>query len=106
VDGASGDEVPDDAAVPGPDARDPLRFSDWMKRSATAAVMTGIARGLHQALEVERQVPAFVMEVPGEPEDDGPIDLRFDPDDPTKTVAVIRERRPEAARPTEGRDQP
>ena len=32
------------------------------------------------------------MEAPGEPEDpDAPITLHFDPDDPTKTVAVIRD---------------
>ena len=67
-----------------------------MKRSATGAVMTGIAVGLQQALEPQnRQVP-FVIEAKGEPEDpDRPIDLRFDPDSPSDTVAVIR--RPAAA---------
>ena len=70
---------------------DPLRFSNWMHRSATGAVLSGIALGLHHALEPKRQQPAFVMEAPGEPEDpDAPIMLHFDPDDPTKTVAVIR----------------
>jgi hypothetical protein len=70
---------------------DPLRFHQWMKRSATGAVFSGIALGLQQALERKREVPAFVMEAPGEPEDpDAPITLHFDPDDPTKTVAVIR----------------
>ena len=53
----------------------------------------GTALGLQQALEPKRELPAFVMEAPGEPEDpDAPITLRFDPDDPTKTVAVIRAR--------------
>ena len=74
---------------PGP--HDPLRFNHWMKRSAAGAVLSGIALGLQQALEQKREVPAFVMEAPGEPEDpDAPIVLHFDPDDPTKTVAVIR----------------
>lgn len=78
---------------------DPLRFSNWMRQSATGAVMTGIARGFHRALEAERQLPAFVMEAPDEPEgEDGPIELHFDPDDPTKTVAIIREPRPDAGR--------
>lgn len=82
ADGQDGDD-------PGP--HDPLRFSQWMKRSATGAVLSGIAMGLQQALEPKRQLPAFVMEAPGEPEDpDAPITLHFDPDDPTKTVAVIR----------------
>jgi hypothetical protein len=74
-----------------PGAHDPLRFNQWMKRSATGAVLSGIALGLQQALEPKRELPAFVMEAPGEPEDpDAPITLHFDPDDPTRTVAVIR----------------
>ena len=73
------------------DGKDPLRFNNWMKRSATGAVMTGIAVGLQQALQAPRQEPAFVIEASGEPEDpDRPIDLHFDPDSPADTVAVIR----------------
>jgi hypothetical protein len=63
-----------------------------MKRSATGAVMTGIAVGLREALEPRRNEPAFVIEAPGEPEDpDAPIELRFDPDNPADTVAIIRQ---------------
>ena len=70
---------------------DPLRFSQWMKRSATGAVLSGIALGLQQALEQKREVPAFVMEAPDRPEDpNAQFILHFDPDDPTKTVAVVR----------------
>lgn len=88
----------DDEAVP----HDPLRFSQWMKRSATGAVLSGIALGLQQALERKREVPAYVMEAPGEPEDpDAPITLHFDPDDPTKTVAVIRTPRSDPRRAPE-----
>jgi hypothetical protein len=85
----------------GPGAKDPLRFNNWMKRSATGALMTGIAVGLQQALELPRQQPAFVIEASGEPEDpDRPIDLRFDPDSPEDTVAIIK--RPAPADPPEG----
>jgi hypothetical protein len=105
VESEPGDEVgseldeqatdPDDPSASDPDddpgPHDPLRFNHWMKRSAAGAVLSGIALGLQQALEQKREVPAFVMEAPGEPEDpDAPIILHFDPDDPTKTVAVIR----------------
>jgi hypothetical protein len=88
-----------------PRGNDPLRFNNWMKRSASGAVMTGIALGLQQALDARKDKPAFVMEAPGEPDDpDAPIDLRFDPDNPANTVAIIRhpvsERPPE--RPTPG----
>ena len=71
--------------------RDPLRFDSWRKRTTAGAVMTGIAVGLQQALELPRQEPAFVIEASGEPEDPNrPIDLRFDPDSPADTVAIIR----------------
>ncbi len=83
------------------EGKDPLRFNSWMKRSATGAVMTGIAVGLQQALELPRQEPAFVIEASGEPEDPNrPIDLRFDPDSPADTVAIIR-RPPVADAPEE-----
>jgi hypothetical protein len=62
-----------------------------MRSSASGGMLTGIALGLQHALEERREQPAFVMEAPGEPEDpDAPISLHFDPDDPTKTTAVIR----------------
>ena len=96
-----GDDLPDEDV-----AHDPLRFQHWRKRSATGAVLSGIALGLQQALEPKRELPAFVMEAPGEPEDpDAPITLHFDPDDPTKTVAVIRPSAIEARRdPPEATD--
>jgi hypothetical protein len=79
-------------ADPDPDpGKDPLRFSNWMKRSATGAVMTGIAVGLKEALQPQKKEVPFVIEARGEPDDpDQPIDLRFDPDSPSDTVAIIR----------------
>jgi hypothetical protein len=98
-----GDGEEGGADAPGggpPEGRDPLRFNSWMKRSATGAVMTGIAVGLQQALELPRQEPAFVIEASGEPEDPNrPIDLHFDPDNPADTVAIIR--RPPVEKPDE-----
>ena len=94
------------AAVPADDAgeldggRDPLRFSNWMKRSATGAVMTGIAVGLKEALQPQRKEVPFVIESRDDPDDqDKPIDLHFDPDSPEATVAIIR--RPVAGAPDE-----
>ena len=81
-------------------APDPLRFSKWMKRSATGAVLTGIAIGLQEALEPQNKEVPFVIEARGEPDDpDRPIDLKFDPDSPQGTVAIIR-------RPATGDDPP
>ena len=91
ADGAAATGEGEAGGEDGAEVRDPLRFNNWMKRSATGAVMTGIAVGLQQALELPRQQPAFVIEASGEPEDpDRPIDLRFDPDSPADTVAIIR----------------
>lgn len=83
---------PPDAGVdpPDDDGPDPLRFSRWMHRTATGAVMLGLARGLDEALAVERRPPAFVVEADRDGDDDGPIHLELDPDDPTTAVAVIR----------------
>jgi hypothetical protein len=94
ADGTEATGLPDDT-TDGPDdgseVRDPLRFNNWMKRSATGAVMTGIAVGLQQALQLPRQEPAFVIEASGEPHDPNrAIDLHFDPDNPADTVAIIR----------------
>jgi hypothetical protein len=105
TDGAVTDvgDASDDASVDGDEddyvPHEPLPFQKWVKRSATGAVLSGIAIGLRDVLQPKRELPAFVMEAPGEPEDpDAPITLHFDPDDPTKTVAVIRD-------PARGRPQ-
>ena len=68
----------------------PTRF-EKVRRSSAGVIMTGIALGLQDALELPKQEPAFVIKAAGEPDgDQGPIDLQFDPDDPSNTVAVIR----------------
>ena len=107
--GGAGDgaALPDAGADAGPGADPghgedpgPLRFHRWMHRSATGAILTGIALGLREALEPVRRNVAIVMEAPGEPEEpEGPITLHFDPDDPTRTVAVVRSAHPPGAPP-------
>lgn len=73
-----------------PPAEAPTRF-DKVRRSSAGVLMTGIALGLQDALELPRKEPAFVIKAAGEPDGEpGPIELQFDPDDPTNTVAVIR----------------
>ena len=68
----------------------PTRF-EKVRRSSAGVIMTGIALGLQDALALPKKEPAFVIKATGEPDGDpGPIDLQFDPDDPSNTVAVIR----------------
>ncbi|MHB1712396.1 MAG: hypothetical protein ACYCV7_13520 [Acidimicrobiales bacterium] len=75
-------EVADDPA--------PNRF-DRVRRSTAGVLMTGIAIGLQDAFDLPRPQPAFVIKSPGQPGgQEGSIDLHFDPDDPSKTVAIIR----------------
>ena len=77
----------------GADDADPdaLRFDRWRRHSTAGVIMTGVALGLQQALERPKQEPAFVIQAAGDPPGPpGPIELRFDPDDPAGTVAVIR----------------
>ncbi len=102
LDSTSDSDSPEDAAEAGAEAadgqnagKDPLRFNKWMKRSATGAVMTGIAVGLREALEPRRPEVGFVIEASDPDEPDGPIEMRFDPDSPQNTVAVIRRSPPE-----------
>ena len=85
------------------DAHDSLRFDRWRKRSATGAVLTGVALGLQHALDQPKQEPSIVVEAAGEPEDDqAPLVVRLDPDDPTATVAVVRQPPKRPAEPPTG----
>jgi hypothetical protein len=85
------DDQPGDQADPDQaDSDQSLRFDRWRKRSAAGVMMSGIALGLQEALTLPRQDPPFVIQASGEPDAEGPIDLQFDPDDPSSTVAVIR----------------
>ena len=69
----------------------PAALEDWRRRSATGAILTGIAFGLRQALELPRENPAIVVEAPGEPPGPPqPMDLHMDPDRPEETWVIVR----------------
>ena len=73
---------------PGPD---PLTFDRWRRASATGAVMTGIALGLREALQVPREEAPIVEQVSGDPPGPPqPLEVRLDPDSPGTAVAVVR----------------
>jgi hypothetical protein len=81
----------DPAGAEETDAVDPPTRFERVRRSSAGVVMTGIALGLQDALQLPKKEPAFVIKAAGEPDGEpGPIDLQFDPDDPANTVAVIR----------------
>jgi len=73
---------------PGGDATE--GFDRWRKESAIGGIGTGIARGLHAVFGTPKQEIAIVAEVPGEPPDaDTRLRVILDPDDPTKSIAVL-----------------
>jgi hypothetical protein len=75
-----------------PEAGDESRegFDRWRNESAIGGIGTGIARGLQSVFGSPRQEIAIVAEVPGEPPDaDKRLRVILDPDDPTKSIAVV-----------------
>jgi hypothetical protein len=87
-----GDEVVGDVAS-GEDQDGPQDsggFDRWRKESAVGGIGTGIARGLQAVFAPPPQEIAIVAEVPGEPPDaDTRLRVILDPDDPTKSIAVV-----------------
>ena len=69
----------------------PLRMEAWRRRTVTGALLTGVARGLGQVFETEREQPAIVAEAPGEPfGPPRPVEAVLDPDDPAASTLLIR----------------
>ena len=68
----------------------PPRIEAWRKRSATGAILTGLALGLQEALEKEREDPGIVMQTSGEPPKDLPVEADFEYRRPRHSVVNIR----------------
>jgi hypothetical protein len=83
----------------------PPRIESWRRRSAMGAILTGFALGLREALEPEREEPAIVAQVSGEPVGDLPVQAQLDEVSPRESVVTIRpwllEDRPATAGPPE-----
>ncbi len=74
----------------GDDAGDRGGFDSWRRESALGAVGTGLARGLQAVFAPPAHEIAIVAAVPGEPPDaDQRLQVILDPDDPTKSVAIV-----------------
>jgi hypothetical protein len=78
----------------------PAGFDRWRRGSALGAVGTGVARGLHAVFAPPVDETVIVASVPGEPPgEDERIRVILDPDDPTKSVAIVPERKDGSAHP-------
>lgn len=67
----------------------PSRITQWSRRTALGAVMSGMALGLQEVFEPREQAP-IVVEV----DDDGiphdlPVELFLNPDDPRGSLALV-----------------
>ncbi len=67
-------------------------FDQWRRESALGALGTGVARGLQSVFAPPANQPVLVAEAPGDPPGpDDRIRVILDPDDPTKSVAIVPE---------------
>jgi hypothetical protein len=78
---ASSDETTENFAAEG--------FERWRRDSALGSVGTGIARGLQNVFAPPPNPPVIVASVPGDPPDPERLQVILDPDDPSKSVAVV-----------------
>jgi hypothetical protein len=68
----------------------PPKVEAWRKRSATGAVLTGIALGLQQVFGKEREDPAIIMTTSGDPPRDLPVEAEVEHGRPRRSVVNIR----------------
>jgi hypothetical protein len=68
---------------------EPAGFERWRRESALGTVGTGIARGLQNVFGFRQDEIVMVAPVPGGPPDPDRLQVILDPDDPTKSVAVL-----------------
>jgi hypothetical protein len=87
-DGEADGEEPSEAARD--DAPDAGGFDRWRRESSLGAVGTGLARGLQAVFAPPPDEVVIIAAVPGDPPDaDTRLRVILDPDDPTKSIAVV-----------------
>lgn len=80
----------EDASSPGTtDDFAPEGFERWRRDSALGNVGTGIARGLQNVFAPPPNQPVIVASVPGDPPDPERLQVILDPEDPSKSIAVL-----------------
>jgi len=68
----------------------PRKIEAWRQRSATGAILTGMALGFQKALGTERNEPAIVVQTSGDPPRDLPVEADFEFRRPRQSVVNIR----------------
>jgi hypothetical protein len=90
IDLGDGDGFPDEAELTGSDSPPAGKLESWRKRSATGAVLTGLALGFQQVFEKEREEPAIIMTTSGDPPRDLPVEAEVEHGRPRRSVVNIR----------------
>jgi hypothetical protein len=71
--------------------RGPLtRRERWQRRTATGAILSGLALGFQQVFEAPKDEVSIVMETSGTPPRDLPVEAEFDEMVPRRSVVKIR----------------
>jgi len=90
MDGPDSDQLDDrDEAEVIEEEFEPEGFERWRRDSALGSVGTGIARGLQNVFAPPPNQPVIVVSVPGDPPDPDRLQVILDPDDPSKSVALL-----------------
>ncbi len=89
---AAGSDLADETgeAAGGSDSPPVGKMESWRKRSATGAVLTGLALGFQQVFEKEREEPAIIMTTSGDPPRDLPVEAEVEHGRPRRSVVNIR----------------
>lgn len=85
IDSTDEGDPADDTAIE-PTSR-PVRFA---RHTATGAVLNGIALGLAEVLEPEREEAPIIQVLPGEPPEPGWVDTDIDPLEPAASQVTVR----------------
>lgn len=86
------DDEPDpaDFADPPVAAPRPVPKTNWRRRTAGGALLTGMAMGFQQVFEEKRDEPSITMETSGTPPDDLAVEGTLDGLSPRRSVVKIR----------------
>jgi hypothetical protein len=82
----------------------PPKLEAWRRRSATGAILTGLALGFQQALEAPREQATISIETSGTPPRDLPVDAEVEVLRPRHSVVSIRPWLLDAADKNEARE--
>jgi hypothetical protein len=70
---------------------DGSRLPAWRRHTASGVLVTAVALGLRAALEPPAEEARVVVDAAGEPlSPTDPLELHFDPDDPSDTWVIVR----------------